>query len=67
MKQIYYIAKEEHKRTESYSQLENELKQCGKSYQYTDSIWILTSELSFRQVYEKLKPHLHSNDRVFKM
>ena len=42
-----------------------ELNRYGKSYKYTDTMYILTSNLPYQQVYDRLKPYLDPEDRIY--
>jgi hypothetical protein len=65
MKQAFYISRENKERTLSDKRMLAELNRYGESYKYTETLYILTSSLPYQQVYDRLKPYLDPEDRIY--
>ena len=49
---------------QNYTPLHEEIKKAGTWWHHLDSTWIIQTEQSPKQWYERLAPHLDKNDNV---
>lgn len=47
-----------------YKGLYEAIKQCGEWWHFLDSTWLVYTGLNASGVFDRLKPHLDSNDNV---
>jgi hypothetical protein len=47
-----------------YSGVFEAIKSCGSWWHYLESTWLVDTTLSAKGIWNRLAPHVHSNDRV---
>ena len=48
----------------NYEELYTAIKSCGVWWHYLGSTWLLDTSLTAKQVWDRLSPHIDTNDRV---
>ena len=50
---------------QNYSGLYGAIKSCGSWRHYLDSHWLVDTNLTAREIWDRLAPHVDDNDRFF--
>ena len=64
MKKVYNVSYDLNKSGKDYKGLHDELKSTSEYFHLLDSTWLLHTSESAHQIWERLKEHVDSNDRI---
>jgi hypothetical protein len=59
---IYSINYDLHRPGQNYSELHDAIKSCGAWWHHLDSHWLVDTTLTAKGVWDKLSPHVDTND-----
>lgn len=49
---------------QNYDDLYKAIRSIGSWWHYLDSTWLVSTNLTAKNIYDRLSPHLDSNDRI---